>query len=318
MENKAKPPATAVLTVFMNGILVIDKPESFTSHDVVGKVRKILKTKAVGHTGTLDPFATGVLVVLIGKATRLAQFLDKAEKEYLATIQFGFETGTGDRTGSPRSKVQSPKSFSIEEVEKVLADFRGEIWQTPPMFSAKKIAGKKLYELARRGEEIERQPIKIKISELEITEDFETLRTPHSALRIRTVCSAGTYIRVLAEDIGKALGVGAHLAELRRTRAGAFDLRQAVTLNGLDKLANENQLGKVLISPNEALAHLPFVVLNENAVRKTLNGMKLFVSLDFENGQFVRMCDERENLIAVGIFDETGNAIQPRVVLAEK
>lgn len=110
MENKAKPPATAVLTVFMNGILVIDKPESFTSHDVVGKVRKILKTKAVGHTGTLDPFATGVLVVLIGKATRLAQFLDKAEKEYLATIQFGFETGTGDRTGSPRSKVQSPKS----------------------------------------------------------------------------------------------------------------------------------------------------------------------------------------------------------------
>src|SRR5687767_14784785 len=133
----------------MDGVLIIDKPAGITSHDVVARARRILETKRIGHTGTLDPFATGVLVILVGKATRLAQFLDKDVKEYEAIVRFGFETDTGDRTGSPKSKVQSPKSVSVEEIQKVLPDFRGEIEQTPPMYSAKKIKGKKLYELAR-------------------------------------------------------------------------------------------------------------------------------------------------------------------------
>lgn len=298
----------------MNGILIIDKPEGFTSHDVVSKLRKILRIKSVGHTGTLDPFATGVLVALIGKATRLAQFLDKAEKEYLATIRFSFETDTGDRTGSPKSEVQSPKSeISTSEIENVLAKFRGESLQTPPMYSAKKVAGKKLYELARQGKEIERQPVKITISKLAVTD----LRTVTDELQITVDVSAGTYIRVLAEDIGRTLGIGAHLSELRRTRAGNFSLSQAVTLDKLEKLAQENLVEQVLITPNEAIKHLPLVVLDAKAVSKTMNGMKFLApNADFENGEFVRMNDERGNLIAIGVFDESEKTVQPRVVLA--
>jgi tRNA pseudouridine55 synthase len=305
----------------MNGVLIIDKPEGFTSHDVVGRVRRILKTRSVGHTGTLDPFATGVLVVLIGKATRLAQFLDKAEKEYLATIQFGFSTDTGDRTGV-RSAEYGVRSAEIaarlttSSLEKALVKFRGETLQTPPMFSAKKVGGKKLYELARKGVEIERQPVKIKISELEIIENSENhsaLLTPHSAV-VRVVCSAGTYIRVLAEDIGKELGMGAHLAELRRTRAGSFDLSRAVTLEKLENLAVENRVEQILISPNDALGHFPFVVLDELGIARTLHGMRTKVTSNFNDAEFVRLCDERENLIAIGVFDEREQVIQPRIV----
>ena len=153
----------------MNGILIIDKPATWTSHDVVGKLRKILKTKRIGHTGTLDPFATGVLVLLVGKATRLAQFLDKDVKEYEAIVRFGSETDTGDRTGELRITNYELRDVSVEEIENVLPEFRGEIEQTPPMYSAKKIEGKKLYELARKGVEIERKPIKVMIYELRIT-----------------------------------------------------------------------------------------------------------------------------------------------------
>jgi tRNA pseudouridine55 synthase len=301
----------------MNGVLIIDKPEGLTSHDVIYKVRKILKIKAVGHTGTLDPFATGVLVVLVGRATRLAQFLDKAEKEYLATIQFGFETDTGDRTGVRRGDAVTLKhrDFSDEEIEKALAKFRGDVLQTPPMYSAKKIAGKKLYELARKGIEIERQPVQIKISELEIVED-QGPKT-RDQMTIRILCSAGTYIRVLAENIGKELETGAHLTELRRTRAGNFDLSQAVTLEKLSELANENNIEQILFSPKMALNHLPSITLDEKSVGKTINGNKFHANgLQFVNDQFVRMCDEQENLIAVGIFNEQEKSIRPRVVLA--
>ncbi len=212
----------------MDGLLIIDKPAGLTSHDVVARVRRILKTKRVGHTGTLDPFATGVMVILVGQATRLAQFLDKDEKEYEALVQFGFETDTGDRTGLRTADCGS----RIEEIGELLlktdwyeifAPFRGEIEQVPPMYSAKKVEGKKLYELARKGIEIERKAVKITVSELDILNEAE-FRIPHSALRIRVVCSAGTYVRTLAEDIGRAVAVGAHLAELRRTRAGRFDI----------------------------------------------------------------------------------------------
>src|SRR4029078_13555084 len=191
----------------MDGLLIIDKPEGLTSHDVVARVRRILKTKRVGHTGTLDPFATGVLVLLIGKATRLAQFLDKDEKEYEAVIQFGFETDTGDKNGTPRAENPVPLSIDVAELKKILPLFVGEIEQVPPMYSAKKQGGKKLYELARQGKEVERKPVKVTIKELELLAD--NTRTVQSALRIRVVCSAGTYIRTFAEDIGRRIGLGA-------------------------------------------------------------------------------------------------------------
>ena len=303
-----------------DGILIIDKPEGWTSHDVVGKTRKILRMKRIGHTGTLDPFATGVLVILVGKATRLAQFLDKDRKEYEAEIAFGFETDTGDRTGSSKFQVPSSKFLSVEDVEKVLPEFRGEIWQTPPMYSAKKVEGKKLYELARKGIEIERKPVKVSIYNLEIinnenqTANNSELETWN--LKLKVACSAGTYIRTLAEDIGKKLETGAHLAELRRTRAGKFDISKAVTLEELEKIVLENRLDEILISMNEAVSHLPEISLSEEEITKTRNGMKLKrENFDAKDGENVRMIDENENLLAVGNFSKAEKTIQPKIVL---
>ena len=312
----------------MDGILIIDKPESFTSHDVVARLRRILKTKRIGHTGTLDPFATGVLVMLVGKATRLAQFLDRDAKEYEAVIRFGFETDTGDRTGQRKAKDERRKAeeLKIEELGNALKDFRGEIEQTPPMYSAKKVDGKKLYELARKGVEIERKPVKVSIYELEIIEQQRTqkdkegeikdqiLKTEDHALRV--ACSAGTYIRTLAEDIGKKIGVGAHLAELRRTRAGKFDLSKAVTIEELEKISAAAKLSDVLISMNEAVAHLPKIALNAEEIKNTQNGKKLnFERIEIESNQAIRMIDVAENLIAIGFYSKQEKYIQPKLVL---
>ena len=312
----------------MDGILIIDKPEGITSHDVVARCRRILRTKKIGHTGTLDPFATGVVVILVGKATRLAQFLDKDAKEYEAVARFGFETDTGDRTGSPKSKVQSPKSVSKDEIEAVLPEFRGEIMQTPPMYSAKKVEGKKLYELARKGIEIERKAVAVKIYELELIKEEEKrrrgeeenknssdsrLKTQDSRLKVS--CSAGTYIRTLAEDIGKKLNVGAHLAELRRTRAGKFHLSQAVTLEKLEEIVGENKLDEILVSPNEAVSHLAEVKLSAGETAKIMNGVKLEKDLTAsKDGDFLRLTTG-ETLLAIGIYNEAEKIIQPKMVL---
>ena len=258
----------------MDGILVIDKPAGITSHDVVARVRRVLKTKRVGHTGTLDPFATGVLVVLVGKATRLAQFLDKDEKEYEAVVRFGLETDTGDLTGMRSAECGMGSEELVDKLantdwEDILAGFRGEIEQVPPMYSAKKVAGKKLYEHARKGEVVDRPPVRINVYKLEMV-DCSELRTPPVRRRIRVVCSAGTYIRTLAEDIGRAVGVGAHLAELRRTRAGRFELSQGITLADLEK--HKDPAGQ-LIPIDTAVEHLPSIALNADRAEKTRNDL---------------------------------------------
>ncbi len=300
----------------INGVLIVDKPAGITSHDVVSRCRRILKTKRIGHTGTLDPFATGVMVILIGQATRLAQFLDKDVKEYEAIVRFGFETDTGDKTGSPKSKVQSSKSISVEEIEKVLPEFRGEIEQTPPMYSAKKVEGKKLYELARKGVEIERKPQKVKIYELDTLEEAKDSELKENDIGLRVSCSAGTYIRVLAEDIGRKLSVGAHLAELRRTRAGKFDISKSVTLEKLEEVVSENNLDEVLISMNEAISHLGEIRLSTDEINKTKNGLRLRRNLaDTGDREVLRMTDERENLIAIGFYIESEKTVQPKIVL---
>ena len=312
-----------------DGILIIDKPAGITSHDVVSRLRRILKTKRIGHTGTLDPFATGVLVMLVGKATRLAQFLDKDTKEYEAVVRFGFETDTGDRTGKPKPIQNSKFKIQKVEIEEVLEIFRGEINQTPPMYSAKKIEGKKLYELARKGIEVEREPVNVTIYELQLMENGKLLETENGKWKmendfehetfdvgLRVVCSAGTYIRTLAEDIGKKLGVGAHLAELRRTRAGDFAIEQAVELEKLEEIVSENKLGEVIISMSEALSHLPVIELSAEETNKTKSGMKMrFENDELEENQPVKMVDYEDNLIAVGFYDKLGKFIQPRIVL---
>jgi tRNA pseudouridine55 synthase len=290
----------------MDGLLIIDKPAGITSHDVVARVRRALKTKRVGHTGTLDPFATGVMVILVGKATRLAQFLDKDEKEYEALIRFGFETDTGDNTGTPKSPVQGPTSIEISQVESVLAKFRGSFRQTPPMYSAKKVAGKKLYELARKGMEIERPSVEVTTSKLEMIIDSEL---PTHSVRIRVACSAGTYIRTLAEDIGREIGVGAHLTELRRTRSGRFRIDETIQIAN----ASKTDLKSIAL----AVEHLPNFVLREDRVAKTMNGMSTRdLSNTFANGDLVRMTTSSGELVAIGFYDDAEKVVQPKVVLS--
>lgn len=299
----------------MDGLLIIDKPEGFTSHDVVARVRRILKTKRVGHTGTLDPFATGVMVILIGKATRLAQFLDKDEKEYEAVVRFGFETDTGDRTGVRRNAEtgRGGDAVTIENIRGVLQSFVGETEQIPPMYSAKKIEGKKLYELARKGIEIERKAVRIKISKLEAYE-ISNDNTAGTDFGLRVACSAGTYIRTLAEDIGRAVETGAHLAELRRSRAGKFELAGSVTI---DELQHADDPASYLIPMEESVSHIPSVVLNADRAAKTLNGLstRLF-DLEFNSGQAIQILNEDNEIIAIGFYNDAEKAVQPKIVLS--
>lgn len=292
----------------VDGILVIDKPEGITSHDVVARVRRILQTRRVGHTGTLDPFATGVMVILVGKATRLARFFDKDEKEYRAVLKFGFESDTGDKKGKLR-KVGNAEMTEIDRgaLEKAMRSFVGETEQTPPMYSAKKVEGKKLYELARKGIEVERKAVRIRISELELVE-----LGPETTAAIRVVCSAGTYIRTLAEDIGRALGSGAYLETLQRTRAGKFDISSSVML---DNLKTEESPMSFVLPVLSALEHLPSVILNAERVKRTLNGLSSRTDRKFENGEAVLMVSDDRELIAVGYYKSSANSIQPKVVL---
>ena len=304
----------------MNGLLIIDKPAGITSHDVVGRVRHILHERRVGHTGTLDPFATGVLLVLVGRATRLAQFLSADDKEYDAIIRIGYATDTGDITGAPLSEPTATPGWTEELIEAAMATLRGEIEQTPPMYSAKKIAGRKLYELARRGEEVERKPIRVCIHQFEpIRPGGELIKDNRDGtfdFYVHVRCSSGTYVRTLAEDFGKRLNVGAHLAELKRTSVGNFQLTDAITLDKLKSRFTEEALGTVLVPPDSALSHMPFVHLSDSDARKAQHGMEVEIKGKWADGTTVRMCDESGELIAVGNFRTDVQRLHPRVVIA--
>ncbi|MGI8837976.1 MAG: tRNA pseudouridine(55) synthase TruB [Pyrinomonadaceae bacterium] len=313
----------------MDGALIIDKQVGLTSHDVVARVRHLLQQRRVGHTGTLDPFATGLLVVLVGRATRLAQFLSGLQKEYEAVIRLGFATDTGDITGKPLVNPEalnagvsgSKVKLGESAIEAALASLRGDIDQVPPMYSAKKQQGRKLYELARRGEEVERQPVRVSIQK------FETNRAKGGLLKdnrdgtydldVLVACSAGTYVRTLAEDFGKQLGIGAHLAELRRTRVGDFTIGSASTLEQLKESVAEESLGQVLLPLDAALSHLPAVDLIDADVQKVRHGLSLEVSAPaWTNSEQVRLRDEHGHLVAVASFEAGKNSLRPRVVLA--
>jgi tRNA pseudouridine55 synthase len=296
-----------------DGIIVIDKPAGITSHDVVARCRRILRTKKIGHTGTLDPFATGVMVVLVGKATRLAQFLDHDEKSYVATVRLGFATDTGDCDGARRELPElSRNTVTAPEIEEILPSFRGLQKQIPPMYSAKKIDGKKLYELARKGIEVAREPVEVNISELRLTSPvtFEEL-TETSVFELTTTVSAGTYIRVLAEDIGRALGGGAHLAALRRTCAGRFLISEAVTLDALENLVATDQVN--FVSMNDSVGHLREVVLDEVDLARVRNGMRLRTESVFADDEKIRLTFNHE-LVAIAEFDDAEKTIRPRLV----
>lgn len=226
----------------LNGVLVVDKPAGMTSHDVVSRVRRLLGLRAVGHLGTLDPAATGVLPLVLGKATRLARFIPSAPKEYSGDIRLGWATTTCDQEGEPLGEARIV-DVDIESVLEAMANFTGRIQQIPPAFSAKKISGTRAHRLARRGIPVELKPIDVEI------QAFELERFDPPVVRFRVVCSEGTYVRSLARDLGERLGTQGHLASLRRTRSGNFQIRHAVPL---DAVSPEH-----VLAPEQLLAHLP-------------------------------------------------------------
>jgi len=279
----------------LDGALVIDKPEGWTSHDVVNKVRRIAGTKRVGHLGTLDPIATGVLPVVIGRATRLAQYYTRSEKIYEGVVRFGWSTDTYDRAGTPTSPVVEPH-LEAAALEEYLERFRGEFLQTPPPVSAKKIAGKRAYELARNSVAVELEPVKIQVYELVVL-DWDGTRA-----RLRVHCSAGTYLRSIAHDLGQLAGCGAHLEELRRIRNGEFDVEQARTLEQLASLAAEERLLDALIPPAAMLPGLPTVFLDEVTTNQVRQGRN-FPASPFRAqsaSRFVKAVTGQQELVAIG------------------
>ena len=250
-----------------NGILVIDKSAGWTSQDVAAKLRGVFHERRVGHGGTLDPMATGVLPIFIGRATRAAEFLESAEKEYVAGLRLGVVTDTQDTSGNILET--HPVAVTREEVQAALRQFLGPIEQIPPMYSAIKINGQKLYELARRGQEVERKPRSITIHELELLEGADA----DYLLRVR--CSKGTYVRTLCHNLGRALGCGGCMSSLRRTRAGSFTLLQAVTMQQVLNFAAE-QAPQALLMPVDAVfsMHPPLIVTMGQAA-KLKNGAQI-------------------------------------------
>jgi tRNA pseudouridine55 synthase len=253
----------------INGFVIIDKPAGITSHDVVSRVRRILGTRKVGHTGTLDPFATGVLPVAVNDGTKAIPFLDEGIKCYEAVMRLGIATDTLDMTGTILRESDS-SLVTLQQLESVLKDFTGNIQQIPPMYSALKRDGQPLYKLARQGLEVERQPRDVEISALELL-SFEG-----DLAALRVTCSRGTYIRTLADDIGRTIGCGATLQELRRTASGAFKLSSAVTLEGLEGAARQGNLESHVISPRDALQHLSELQLTDPDLVHISHGRALF------------------------------------------
>ena len=245
----------------MNGIVIVDKPQGWTSQDVTARLRRVFSTRRIGHGGTLDPMATGVLPVFVGRATRAVEFFEHAEKTYETVLRFGVKTDTQDITGTVLE--ERPVELTEQQVLDALPAFRGEILQVPPMYSALKVNGQKLYDLARKGKEVERQPRPITIHELEL------LGFDGREARLRVRCSKGTYIRTLCEDIGQALGCLGCMAALRRTQAGEYTIAQSVPLQTLLEAEHPEEY---LLGMDSPFRSYPAVTLTENQEKRCRNG----------------------------------------------
>ena len=272
-----------------NGIIVIDKPQGWTSMDICAKLRGMYREKRVGHAGTLDPMATGVLPVFIGRATRAVEFADKGDKEYVAGLKLGIVTNTQDTSGEVLES--RPVTVTPEQLEEALAKFRGDIEQIPPMYSAIKVNGKKLYELARKGKEVERKPRPVTIHALTLEEQ---IAPDEYVIRVR--CSKGTYVRTLCHDIGQALGCGGTMSSLRRTMAAGFTLEQAVSL---DTVQDSEDRAALLLKVDAYFSRYPALTVAGSAEKKLRNGMTLVMPqlapgqyrVYGESGEFLALCE---------------------------
>ena len=273
----------------MDGAVVLDKPEGITSHAAVLRVRRLLSEPRVGHLGTLDPFATGVLVLLAGNATRLARFYRDRQKTYRGTIRFGYSTDSFDCTGSPTSSPQEP-SLDADELRRLFGEFVGTFDQQPPPLSAKKVSGVRAYRLARKGKEPRLSPVRVSIQEL----DLLSVEGPLAVFQARV--SSGTYIRSLAHDLGARMGVGAHLAELRRTAVGEFGENEASDFSQLEDKVRQGGSRSFLIPPESLLPEFPAFTLSPTAARRVMHGN----SLDLQSeSQWVRLLHESGKLLSI-------------------
>jgi tRNA pseudouridine55 synthase len=264
-ESKPTPSIKQTVDPQFSGVLIIDKAPGMTSHDVVSVVRRILGIRQVGHFGTLDPFATGVLPLSVGKATRFAQFYLKSRKAYAGTLRFGFPTDTYDATGKPTSEP-APVELDAQSLEAVFRGFTGRIMQTPPPFSAKRVGGKRAYELARRHQPFELKPVEVEIYALEL------LGVEGENAHFAVECSGGTYVRSLAHDIGQKMGCGGHLVKLRRTAVAEFDQSRAVTLEQLDASTREGKLEGVRVPLEALLPDCPELVVRGREEKSVRHG----------------------------------------------
>ncbi|HEX9108575.1 MAG TPA: tRNA pseudouridine(55) synthase TruB [Longimicrobiales bacterium] len=286
----------------LDGILPVDKPEGPTSHDIVARARRALGIRRIGHTGTLDPFASGLLLLCVGRSTRLAEYLTGLDKTYRAVARLGASTDTDDRAGTVLATSEDWSSLTPTQVEAALHALEGPQLQVPPAYSAKKVAGERMYERARRGEAVVLSPVPVTVRRIEML----GLRLPDVELEIE--CSSGTYIRALARDLGERLGVGAHLTALRRTRIGAHDIGTALPAERLDDL---EAVRAAWIGPAEALRHLPRVDVSAPQAVEIGHGGPIFAPDALGKHEQVVVCEGGE---LIAIAESTGGMLRPRKV----
>ncbi|TAM79475.1 MAG: tRNA pseudouridine(55) synthase TruB [Acidobacteria bacterium] len=298
------------------GVLIIDKPSVMTSHDVVARVRRLLGIRQIGHFGTLDPFATGVLPLSVGKATRFAQFYLKSRKAYEGVMRLGVSTDTYDGTGTPTSE-EVPVSVEAETLEKLFREFTGRLMQTPPLYSAKRVGGARAYELARRNVPVQLQPVEVEVYALELL-SFDGVRA-----RMAVECSGGTYVRSLAHDIGQTLGCGAHLEGLRRTAVAEFTLQQSVTLEALEEAACEQKVESCLVPLEALLPDCPELIVRGREEKSVRHGHKFELAQTERFGRgtgrvqaisLLKIMNTDRRLIAVARH-VTGSIYHPDLVL---
>ncbi len=290
----------------MNGLLVLDKPSGLTSHDVVAIVRRATGERSIGHLGTLDPMATGVLPLLLGKYTRLAQFFSQAEKHYVGHIRFGYATDTFDADGVPAAATR-PLTQSLDELRELAKVFHGAIDQVPPIYSAKKIGGVPAHKLARAGAEVPVKPARITIHGFELT----SLEDDTAAFTMQV--SAGGYVRSVAHELGQLAGCGAHLSSLRRTRAGVFTLDHAITVDELKQAATPAEIEVMLPHPRTLLPEMPSVTVDEQMAGRLRNGMQVNLP-DFSQAKLVKVFTTPTDMLAIA-RRVAGTLMQPIVVM---
>lgn len=298
----------------IEGILAVNKPVDFTSHDVVAKVRRILGIKRIGHTGTLDPKVTGVLPLCIGRATRVVEYIQDLPKEYEAKLIIGLATDTEDMSGKVIAESDSVK-LEASQVEQAVRAFVGEIEQIPPMYSAVKVDGRRLYDLAREGTVVERKARKVTIYRIDILS--MKLQQAKPEISIRVLCSKGTYIRTLCADIGQALGYPAVMADLVRTATGGITLDKCLTLEKIAELAGEGRFGAYIIRTDEAISHLPAVEVSEEAAVHALQGKKLHLPAtgpEREYDGLVRLYSVSRRFLGIFRVNPAGHVLVPEKV----